>query len=709
MPLHSRAVPPEDLVTCSEPSFDAAALEKGYTVSSSAFVSHSTSSVGHAHTPGKPILVRSPAAGVMREQRDSVLEKVLSSMRHVEQAVEDLSLQVQDMDKQVRRMAYLQEQQGNSGGGLYGISSNMNVPTQDRRRMRSFETSKPERRRSAFGLSRQGSSSDGTPLNSHAGNQCQTPAVLKSSAVRNHRGSLQVSLDANTGGSHPRYSLQPGMTPKEIHRNRVSAFVESCEVPETVLRPIDKLRRAIRRMRENKEAAVSPGSCLEVELGTPKSGAASPPLTPGVTTRLVKFASTGGDNNGAAQAATAAAHSPTAVATPTISSPTQPNNDSSGSAAGDGGGSDGGGGSCSATPPGEARSPSPKTESQPPRPPQLDDDDDDDTRPPIPFLPDGIFRRTWDTVYVVLLLWEVGFWGIATFSRPYADADIPIPSSPPLLVARALCSAFWIADLWVEPRTAKLVGWEIIESRQALWQHFLHRRLPFDGVVSFPFDLIVTAAGYDDVGYYLMSIRVLRLYRVFDLFRHSTPTRETSKAIESFVFGFWCLIFIQFAACIWLNQANPDELALPMVTPASCNASDPSTGGCAPVMEPISLYTLYVKCLYFIITTLSSVGYGDMTPSTSTMRIFNMAVQLLGLMMVMIISGRTGAYFITTDPYKLVMLDRKRRLEHLMANAQVPWNIQKEAFTIYPSLLDSGTKDYQYVSVVLLCCCGAKG
>ena len=310
---------------------------------------------------------------------------------------------------------------------------------------------------------------------------------------------------------------------------------------------------------------------------------------------------------------------------------------------------------------------------------QLDDEDEDDDQVSGMFLPDGSFRYVWDTLYLFCLLFEVTLWSVVIFSSGSDyDGDPSITSTPLILCLRILASCFWFADMHVQTRTAKLIGWEIIESPDILKKLFLKKRLPFDGFVSLPVDIVLAFVGYDLLGYWWMSVRVLRLYRVFDLFGHSTPTRETSKLVESWKFSFWCLIAIQIASCIWLNRADDSEQGL-------------DEG------EVEDLKTKYIKSVYFTFTTLSSVGYGDMSPKTNDMRIFNIVIQFLGLAIIMVVSGRTGAYFITTDPYKLVLLDRKRRLEHLMAGAEVPWNIQKEAFSIYPSLLDTGSKDYQYV------------
>eukprot|EP00659_Diplonema_papillatum_P016746 gene16746-25709_t len=302
-----------------------------------------------------------------------------------------------------------------------------------------------------------------------------------------------------------------------------------------------------------------------------------------------------------------------------------------------------------------------------------DPEEIEEDRPRDVFLPDSLFRIAWDVCYMVVVYAEFFLWCLVILSS--RDGQCSVERTPLVFSLRTAAFCFWFADLWVQMRTAKLDDWVIIEEKPELQHDFLWYRLPFDGIVTLPLDLVVSGLGHELLSYQLMSIKMFRLLRVPKLFAHSTPTRETSNLIESIAFAFWFLVAMHLCACIWLRAASIEEQSL-------------------TEEEWEDLYHVYVKAYYFTWTTISSVGYGDISPKTSGMRIYNIFMQLLGVAIVMLVSGRTGAYFITTDPYKLVHIERKRRLEHLMANAGIPWSVQKEAFTIYPSLLDANTKDY---------------
>eukprot|EP01063_Lacrimia_lanifica_P008685 TRINITY_DN1572_c0_g1_i1.p1 TRINITY_DN1572_c0_g1~~TRINITY_DN1572_c0_g1_i1.p1 ORF type:complete len:844 (+),score=251.10 TRINITY_DN1572_c0_g1_i1:557-3088(+) len=300
------------------------------------------------------------------------------------------------------------------------------------------------------------------------------------------------------------------------------------------------------------------------------------------------------------------------------------------------------------------------------------DEEEEEEAAPTRFYPDDRFRRVWDFCFLLVLTFEIGVWCIAVI--PSDGVTPALDTSAGLLAARTFCFLFWCVHLWVEAHTARLAGWEIVEDPQQVRRITLFEDGPFDIGISLPVDLILAYAGVDMWGYYLMSLRVLRCRRVGKLFGHSTPTRETSYLVESIVFGFWCTNLVILMTTLWMATATEVEQG---------------------VSGDADLYTRFIRAFYFCITTLTSVGYGDISPKTTGSRLHNIFVQSAGIGLVMLVSAKTGAYFITTDPYELLLIDRKRRLEHVMANAQVPWSIQKEAFAIYPTVLDTGTKDYQ--------------
>jgi hypothetical protein len=116
----------------------------------------------------------------------------------------------------------------------------------------------------------------------------------------------------------------------------------------------------------------------------------------------------------------------------------------------------------------------------------------------------------------------------------------------------------------------------------------------------------------------LRLLRIMKVLKLFDLkifavVKHIDPNIISLCKIMSFV-----IVFCHFLACIWwlVKREDPNiEMWY-----STLNIPYPST----PVMEQ------YVSSLYFIITTLTTVGYGDIHGTNDNERIFLVCVMFGG-------------------------------------------------------------------------------
>eukprot|EP00756_Hemistasia_phaeocysticola_P056506 Hpha_TRINITY_DN3272_c0_g2::TRINITY_DN3272_c0_g2_i1::g.185990::m.185990/K04956/HCN3; hyperpolarization activated cyclic nucleotide-gated potassium channel 3 len=314
---------------------------------------------------------------------------------------------------------------------------------------------------------------------------------------------------------------------------------------------------------------------------------------------------------------------------------------------------------------------------------QEDEDDEAEEEPPsvsesIVMLPDSPFRVTWDLLYMLFVGYEFFLWLLCISTLGHGKDGVIIQVDGIFHAIRIILSLFWCCDLFVQMTTATLRGWDIEENPVVLSKRFRKERLPVDAIITLPIDVIFAFALPPRWTYYAMTLRCVRLIRIPFLFPRSTPTREMPRWVECVQFTFWFYVLSHVSACVWIATATVEEQNL----------------GLTLDEKP---YDVYTQSLYFIMTTMTSVGYGDISPSFNGTRWYAMFLQLVGVALMMLVSGRTGAYFITTDPFRLMQIERRRRLESLMSHQNIPWKIQKEAFTIYPSLLDAGMRDYQSI------------
>ena len=221
--------------------------------------------------------------------------------------------------------------------------------------------------------------------------------------------------------------------------------------------------------------------------------------------------------------------------------------------------------------------------------------------------------------------WFFVFWaGIVLFTTLYAAISIPIQltfgsrlnggSFPDQLI-----SLIFFADFFVQAfqfRERKNQG-EFRESRSWAWlQEIL---LITDLLAAVPFS------------FFFPGQPLIRLFRLFKLFRVTYLLRtyghtllKYSSTFTLVAFAFWVLIAINAIACGW-HALGPQ--------------------GDFP-----DIRSQYLHALYWTTTTLTAVGYGDITPVTNAQKLFAMFVQVLGFGVFTVLIGTVASRLVRKNP-----------------------------------------------------------
>jgi Ion channel len=101
---------------------------------------------------------------------------------------------------------------------------------------------------------------------------------------------------------------------------------------------------------------------------------------------------------------------------------------------------------------------------------------------------------------------------------------------------------------------------------------------------------------------YLQAFRLFPLHSLIAAMLERSKTRLVPKRVKFAVAAVAVFIALNFLACAWLVIYPPGD--------------DPVTD--------------YNKAMYWLITTIATVGYGDITPSTNGGRVFAMGIMILG-------------------------------------------------------------------------------
>ena len=88
------------------------------------------------------------------------------------------------------------------------------------------------------------------------------------------------------------------------------------------------------------------------------------------------------------------------------------------------------------------------------------------------------------------------------------------------------------------------------------------------------------------------------------------------------------------------------------------------------------LATTYLKALYWSITTLTTVGYGDIIPETNPQIIYTMFVQILGVGLYGYIIGNVANVLSKKDHSRARYLENFEKLSALVSYRSVPMDVQ---------------------------------
>ena len=130
------------------------------------------------------------------------------------------------------------------------------------------------------------------------------------------------------------------------------------------------------------------------------------------------------------------------------------------------------------------------------------------------------------------------------------------------------------------------------------------------------------------------------------------------------LFTVWALVLAHLAACGWISLENE----------SSSITFDQST---------------YIHALYWAITTLTTVGYGDISPHTDVLKVYTMLVMLVGVGVYGFVVGNIASLFANLD---LAQQSFRSRVDNVMAYLKyqnTPKDLQRRAQQYFDYLWDS--------------------
>ncbi|XP_077410356.1 voltage-gated inwardly rectifying potassium channel KCNH2 isoform X2 [Vanacampus margaritifer] len=255
------------------------------------------------------------------------------------------------------------------------------------------------------------------------------------------------------------------------------------------------------------------------------------------------------------------------------------------------------------------------------------------------------FKAVWDWLILLLVIYTA-------ILTPYSAAFLLNDqeeaamqrcgySCSPLNVVDLIVDIMFIIDIVINFRTTYVnSNDEVVSHPLRIAVHYFKGWFLIDMVAAIPFDLLIYRSGEETttlIGL-LKTARLLRLVRVArKLDRYS----EYGAAVLFLLMCTFALI-AHWLACIWYAIGNVERNGsigwlhtLGDQLGKHYNDSIPGTGP--------SIKDKYVTALYFTFSSLTSVGFGNVSPNTNSEKIFSICVMLIGSLMYASIFGNVSA------------------------------------------------------------------
>ncbi|MCK5884492.1 MAG: cyclic nucleotide-binding domain-containing protein [Bacteriovoracaceae bacterium] len=188
----------------------------------------------------------------------------------------------------------------------------------------------------------------------------------------------------------------------------------------------------------------------------------------------------------------------------------------------------------------------------------------------------------------------------------------------------------------------------------------------FDLIACIPYDAIAFYFGLHTYVRFLRLLKFGRLLKAATLNRNVGSFSVLPSGIKFEVIIICSIIAINCIACGWI-LVNP--------------------------LEEVDIYTHYNKSLYWAITTLTTIGYGDIVPTNNIGRIYTMITMIIGVGVYGFVIGNVFNLISQADRYKEQTKEKFHDLSLFMKHYDIPEQLQYAVFSYYNHLYTKRLSD----------------
>ncbi|KAI6201258.1 Ion transport and Cyclic nucleotide-binding domain containing protein [Aphelenchoides besseyi] len=238
------------------------------------------------------------------------------------------------------------------------------------------------------------------------------------------------------------------------------------------------------------------------------------------------------------------------------------------------------------------------------------------------------FKAVWDWIILLLVIYTAIFTPyVAVFLlRESQENSRRARFSEPLEIIDLIVDIMFIVDIIINFRTTYVNdNDEVVSDPGKIARHYFTGWFIIDMIAAVPFDLLLANTNEEANTTTLIGLlKAARLLRLVRVARKLDRYSEYGAAVLLLLMATFALI------AHWLASKNLNE-------PYSA-----TNGSLAPTGGP-SLKSRYVTALYFTLSTITSIGFGNVSATTDLEKIFTIVMMILGSLMYASVFGNVSA------------------------------------------------------------------
>jgi CRP-like cAMP-binding protein len=280
---------------------------------------------------------------------------------------------------------------------------------------------------------------------------------------------------------------------------------------------------------------------------------------------------------------------------------------------------------------------------------------------------DNVYKRYFDAVLLI----------ITVFAALEVPLHLSLRYQAPhwIHLINLIYPVIFTADIIVTFFTTITIDGQEITSKKIIALKYLRSWFIVDLIAAIPFDYIYAEGWLSEASnaarslrlfspryiQILLQVRMLRLYHILPFLEKTSKKELFNPGIVRLFFTvFVVLIIAHWVACGWLALGKIDD--------------------------KLDAYTNYLKALYWTMTTITTIGYGDITPSTNPQTIYTMFVELTGAGMYGYIIGNLASMLANSDLARTQFRAKMEKIQTFMQYRDVPAELQDNIRTYYDYL-----------------------